>query len=113
YLQSEDLILIDDFARINDQTNIQEKKNAEWITDRLREFKLLPDLKVKIDGINLIKKSQQKLSKKIQKFVNPKIYLSNLTRGLAGITFTSRTQLITRQMQQYFGQMPALKLDLE
>ncbi|QAS69758.1 transcription-repair coupling factor [Oenococcus sicerae] len=113
YLQPDDLICIDDFARVNDQSQLQAQKNAEWETDRLAEFKLLPNLSIKLDAIDLIKHSQQKLSNGSGRFANPKIYLSNLTRGLVGITFTSKTEVISRVMQQYFGQMPALKMDLD
>ncbi|MFT8812431.1 transcription-repair coupling factor [Oenococcus sp.] len=113
YAKQDDLLFIDDFARINEQAKLQEEKDAQWMTDALKEFRLLPDLKIKLDATNLLKKSQQNITGKLQRFHNPKIFLSNLTRGLVGLAFTAKQTLLTRPMQQYFGQMPALKADVD
>ncbi|WP_439425341.1 transcription-repair coupling factor [Oenococcus alcoholitolerans] len=113
YLQKDDLILIDDFARIKDQQKIQEEKNAQWMAEKLADFKMLPDQHPQIDAVSLLRKLKIDRESKQLSFKNPRIFLSNLKRSLNDLRFSDSIDLLTRPMQKYFGQMPVLKADIE
>lgn len=101
YLTKSTLVL-DDYPRILDAETDIENNEASWIVDQLKNNVLLDNESFGVDIRTLIKKKSV-----------PQLFLSMFQKGMGRLKFDQLTEITTRAVQDFFGQMPVLKGEVE
>jgi transcription-repair coupling factor (superfamily II helicase) len=102
YLGQTGILILDDYPRILDaETDIQTNE-ASWIVDQLKHNMLLDNDPFGMDIRTLIKKKKA-----------PQLFLSMFQKGMGRLRFDQLTEITTRAVQDFFGQMPVLKGEVE
>ena len=96
------MLIMDEPTRIRETARQMEREEAEWQTALLGQGEYLPELKVSF--------SYEELFQRIPLDV---IYLSLFMRQTPGIQPQNIVQILCRGMQQFHGQMHALKTEWE
>lgn len=102
YLGEQDTVMIDDYPRVLETEKELIKDEADWIVQKLGENRIVPTVELAGDFRSILKKVQQ-----------AQTYFSLFQKGLGKIKFTQELAIQYRAMQQFFGQMPLLKVEME
>ncbi|MCI1286817.1 MAG: transcription-repair coupling factor [Pediococcus pentosaceus] len=95
-------LVLDDYPRILDAETDIENNEASWIVDQLKNNVLLDNESFGVDIRTLIKKKSV-----------PQLFLSLFQKGMGRLKFDQLTEITTRAVQDFFGQMPVLKGEVE
>lgn len=95
-------LVLDDYPRILDAETDIENNEASWIVDQLKNNVLLDNESFGVDIRTLIKKKSV-----------PQLFLSMFQKGMGCLKFDQLTEITTRAVQDFFGQMPVLKGEVE
>lgn len=102
YLQKEDMLFIDDYSRIMETEREILREESEWITMKLETNALYADIKLGGDSRDILKRT-----------VASKTYFSLFQKGMGNLKFSHVYPFEYRTMQQFFGQLPLLKVEME
>ncbi|MDF7627321.1 transcription-repair coupling factor [Lactobacillaceae bacterium L1_55_11] len=102
YFKAPALVVLDEWARLTEANLEQGQRNQEWFDQQVKTYQLLPKLSLRAD-----------LATRLTELAAPQLYLANFQRGLNRIKFTQIEEVTTRPANQYYGQLPALKTDLD
>ena len=102
YLTTSDVIVIDDYSRQVESERELLREESEWITLKLEEGVFFEDHELGGDFRSILKNTKQS-----------KTYFSLFQKGMGNLRFTSIHPFEYRTMQQFFGQMPLLKTEME
>ncbi|GEO47799.1 transcription-repair coupling factor [Companilactobacillus kimchii] len=102
YLDSDDVIIFNEYNRLIEQSNDSQAENQSWLASQLEFGKALPEQKIRQSFVDLIK--DNKLAQ---------IYLSAFQQGMGHIRLNQLQNVPVRTMQQFFSQMPLLKSEVE
>ncbi|MGX6962805.1 transcription-repair coupling factor [Vagococcus xieshaowenii] len=98
YLNPNDCLIFDDYARILEVEKELLVEEAEWQAMKLQEVRMLTDISFGKDIRQLVK----------QEIVSQS-FLSLFQKGMGRMSFKEVVAFECRAMQQFFGQMPLLK----
>lgn len=101
YFSDDALIIFDDYTRLMEIKEKQQQRDADWIVQQVSTYQLLPN-QIWWRTIDEQLASQSRSS----------LYLANFQRGLGRMQWTNIEEVTTRPATQYYGQIPALKEDL-
>ncbi|KAF0372184.1 transcription-repair coupling factor [Pediococcus acidilactici] len=96
------VLVVDDYPRILDAELDIQKNEASWIVDQLKNNVLLDNDPLGLEIRQLIRQKKQ-----------PQIFLSMFQKGMGRLKFDQLTEITTRAVQEFFGQMPVLKGEVE
>ncbi|AEV94589.1 transcription-repair coupling factor [Pediococcus claussenii] len=96
------VLVIDDYTRVLDSEKDLETNELSWVTDQLAEYRIVGN-----DSYGFNIRDMVKLRKQSQ------IFLSMFQKGMGRIKFDSLTDITIRPVQEFFGQMPVLKGEVE
>jgi transcription-repair coupling factor (superfamily II helicase) len=102
YVPRDAVLIMDEPTRIRETARQMEREEAEWQTALLGQGEYLPELKVSFSYEDLF-----------QRIPLDVIYLSLFMRQMPGIQPQNIVQILCRGMQQFHGQMHALKGEWE
>ncbi|MFT8962302.1 MAG: transcription-repair coupling factor [Lacticaseibacillus paracasei] len=101
YLQPDALVAFDDYSRLLDSDTTLVQDTAEWYSQLQEEGRLLP---------NTPNLTIQELA---QQDKRPRLYLSLFQKGMGQLRLDSLTNIPSRNVQQFFSQMPLLKTETD
>jgi len=102
YLESDDIVIFNEYNRLVEQSNDTKAENQSWLASQLEFGKALPEQKIRQDYVELIKDD-----------THAQIYLSAFQQGMGHIRLNQLKNVSVRSMQQFFSQMPLLKSEVE
>ncbi|MFH5811871.1 transcription-repair coupling factor [Companilactobacillus sp. FL22-1] len=102
YLDSEDIVIFDEYNRLIEQSNDSAAENQSWLASQLEFGKALPEQKIRQSFIEIVKGDK-----------HPQIFLSAFQQGMGHIRLNQLQNVPVRSMQQFFSQMPLLKSEVE
>ncbi len=99
---NEPTVFIDDLSR-GYETDLQmETESAQWFTQKLEDLKVLPEQVMLGDFRQFIKKTAEKQT-----------IFSLFQKGMGNLKFDAIYPVQMRSMQQFFGQLPLLKAEMD
>ncbi|WEG73269.1 transcription-repair coupling factor [Vagococcus intermedius] len=101
YLTKEDDICIDDYPRLLDAEKEMLVEEGEWLTLKLAELKVFPEQKLGIELRQTLKAVKSSVS-----------FFSLFQKGMGHLKFHALHHFQFRAMQQFFGQVDVLKVEL-
>ncbi|EOR84155.1 transcription-repair coupling factor [Latilactobacillus sakei] len=101
YFKNSGLVVFDDYPRIQETQRVLAEEAANWQTDMLGNRRLLPAQKLLVDVHHLMKQDQ-----------HPHLYLSLFQKGMGKLKLDTLGNMPTRNVQQFFSQMPLLKTEM-
>lgn len=102
YMHKNSLLIMDEYPRIMETERRLIEEEAEWITSKLEERKILQHQTFANDLRGVLKDVQQGT-----------LYFSLFQKGMGNIRFKQIHAFQYRNMQQFFGQMPLLKTEMD
>ena len=101
YLAGDALVAFDDYSRLLDSDTNLVQDTAEWYSQLQEEGRLLPKTpNPTIQALN-------------QRDRHPRLYLSLFQKGMGQLRLDSLTNVPSRNVQQFFSQMPLLKTETD
>lgn len=101
YLTENDFLCIDDYPRILESERHLLEDEAQWLTTNLESGLVLPNQSYGLGIPELIKK-----------FSGAKTFFSLFQKGMGNLKFQHITPIHYRSMQQFFGQIDLLRVEL-
>ncbi|MFC6293804.1 transcription-repair coupling factor [Lactiplantibacillus daoliensis] len=102
YVQADGVVIFDEYSRILDSEQQLLQGEADWITDQLAHHKVLSTANYGNDMRDLLKADD-----------HAQILVSLFQKGIGNVRLAQITAVRTRPMQEFFGQLPALKTELD
>lgn len=102
YISEKSLVILDEYPRIMEMERQLIKEESEWITEKLSENHILQKQVFSNDFRNKTKSIQQDV-----------LYFSLFQKGMGNLRFSQIHPFSYRNMQQFFGQMPLLKTEMD
>ncbi|GCF95812.1 transcription-repair-coupling factor [Enterococcus florum] len=102
YLKKEAWLFVDDYARIMETNREMEREEAEWHTQKLEELRVFSEQRFGMNLLELLKNAS---------FVTT--FFSLFQKGMGNLRFEAIHNFQYRSMQQFFGQMPLLKTEVD
>ncbi|TFJ46124.1 transcription-repair coupling factor [Carnobacterium divergens] len=102
YIHKNSLIIMDEYPRILETERRLVEEEAEWMTNKLAERKILRDQVFSNELRSVMKNQEQDI-----------LYFSLFQKGMGNLRFAQIHPFQYRSMQQFFGQMPLLKTEME
>ncbi|WP_334329155.1 transcription-repair coupling factor [Companilactobacillus sp. HBUAS59699] len=102
YLNSDDIVMFNEYSRLVEQSNDNKADNQSWLASQLEYGKALPEQVIRQSFIEMMKKNE-----------NPQVYMSAFQQGMGHIRLDQLHNVPVRSMQQFFSQMPLLKSEVE
>ncbi|MGX7419974.1 transcription-repair coupling factor [Carnobacterium gallinarum] len=102
YMHKNSLLIIDEYPRVIETERRLMEEEAEWATSKLEEQKVLKDQVFSNDLRSVMKDVKQ-----------PTLYFSLFQKGMGNLRFQQIHPFQYRNMQQFFGQMPLLKTEMD
>ena len=102
YFPQDSLLIVDDYQRIMETNREMEREAAEWHTQKLSELRVFSEQQFVADVHGIIQK---------EKFATT--FFSLFQKGMGNLRFQALYQFQYRTMQQFFGQMPLLKTEMD
>ena len=96
------VLFVDDMARINETETQIEKESAEWFTEKLADFKMFPEQVIAKDFHTFLKQAPSQQT-----------FFTLFQKGMGNLRFSAIYPLQVRGMQQFFGQLPLLKTEMD
>ncbi|WDC79786.1 transcription-repair coupling factor [Ligilactobacillus ruminis] len=100
YLSESGMIVFDDYKRLKEKDHELEKSDAQWILEKIEERKIYVKEALGFKISELEKKEQHE-----------RIFMSLLQKGMGRMRFVSLTDIKSRSVQKFFGQLPLLKVE--
>lgn len=101
YLADQGTIYINDWGRIKDGLKRLSESEARWLNSQVKSYQRTDKQPLGNDVEALLKKPSQAL-----------VFLALLRKGMGETRLSQLTELTSRTMQRFFGQMPLLKSEL-
>lgn len=102
YLKPDAFLFVDDYARILETNRETLLEEAEWQTQKIEELRIFSEQKLGFDLHDLLKQSTHAAS-----------YFSLFQKGMGNLRFEAIHNFQYRSMQQFFGQFPLLKTEVD
>ncbi|MCD5001941.1 transcription-repair coupling factor [Enterococcus saccharolyticus] len=102
YFDQDSLLIVDDYARIMEANREIEREESEWHTQKLSELRVFSEQSFGADAFQLLQKAE---------FVST--YFSLFQKGMGNLRFQAIHNVQYRPMQQFFGQMGLLKVEVD
>lgn len=102
YLTGNSRLVIHDFGKVHQHEIQMVQDDMFWIEQEIEKGSLAPKLSPRLSAFDLIKHSQ-----------HPKVYFSNMQKGLGNITFEAIHSFQYRSMNPFFNQMPMVKTEVD
>ncbi|WP_057002838.1 transcription-repair coupling factor [Agrilactobacillus composti] len=102
FLQPDDVVLVDDYTRLQEQNQAHIAETANWQTDLLDHGQIITAEKLDQDFLNQLKKDKR-----------PRIYLSLFQKGMGRLRLDKISNLKARTPQKFFSQMPMIKTEMD
>lgn len=102
YFPQDSLLIVDDYQRIMETNREMEREAAEWHTQKISELRVFSEQQFVADVHEIIQK---------EKFATT--FFSLFQKGMGNLRFQALYQFQYRTMQQFFGQMPLLKTEMD
>lgn len=102
YFSEDTLMMVDDYQRIMETTREIEREGAEWQSQKIAELRVFSEQKFVTDVHKLIQKSE---------FITT--FFALFQKGMGNLRFQAIYNFQYRTMQQFFGQMPLLKTEMD
>ncbi|MHC5375052.1 transcription-repair coupling factor [Enterococcus sp. LJL120] len=102
YVTEGSLLFVDDFSRVMETNREIEREAAEWQTLKIEELRIFPEQSFGGDVHQLLTKSTLNTS-----------FFSLFQKGMGNLRFQGIYNFQYRSMQQFFGQMPLLKVEID
>lgn len=101
YLPDNGLFIMEDLAHLQDVEQQYLMHDGEWITTRLEKNQMLPQINV-----------SHQLNDVIHHSGHAQLIVSQFQKGLGKLRLDNLVQFNSRVMQQFFGQLPLLKTEM-
>ncbi|KRM09745.1 transcription-repair coupling factor [Paucilactobacillus suebicus] len=102
YLNASSPVYFDDYSRIVEAEKQLIADEADWIADKRERHQLLATETFGFELDDLVRQDN-----------HPQILFALFQKGMGQMRFTQINDLKTRNMQQFFGQMPILKAEMQ
>lgn len=102
YFDLNGIVLFDELGRIQESIEALEHEEEEWFLSLIEEGKIVHDVK-----------SSFPFKEILSKLNNQKIFFSLFARTFSGISFNKTANFSCKPMQQFHGQIPVLKNEVE
>lgn len=102
YIQDDEVLLLDDYPRLQAQSRQHLAETAQWQTDLLEQGQILKTQKVEHDLMDDLRKDK-----------HPRIYLSLFQKGMGRLHLDAIVNLKSRTPQKFFSQMPLVKTEMD
>ena len=102
YFDAETLWMVDDYARVMEVNREIEREEAEWHTQKISELRVFSQQQFGLDAHQLL-----------QQLTGPVTYFSLFQKGMGNLRFQAIHNVQYRPMQQFFGQMGLLKVEVD
>lgn len=102
YLSADSLLFIDDYARILETEREIIREEGEWHTQKLAEMRVFANQVFGVDFHTLLRQDQHETT-----------FFSLFQKGMGNLRFQAVHNFQYRSMQQFFGQMPLLKTEMD
>lgn len=102
YFAKDGIVLFDELGRIQEVLDAWEREESEWFVSLLEEGKMVHDVKPSLTLKEILTLLPQQ-----------KLYFALFTRTFPGIQLKKATNFSCKPMQQFHGQIPLLKSELE
>ncbi|MGM0214665.1 transcription-repair coupling factor [Enterococcus sp. AZ109] len=102
YVENNAWLFIDDYGRIMETNREMEREEAEWHTQKLSELRVFSEQHFGMDLLSMLKKTNLNTS-----------FFSLFQKGMGNLRFLAIHPFQYRSMQQFFGQIPLLKTEVD
>ncbi|MDA9471429.1 transcription-repair coupling factor [Enterococcus sp. 5H] len=102
YLSEDSIIFIDDYARILEAEREIIREENEWQVQKLEEMRVFPEQTFGLDFHDQVRKMSFTTT-----------FFSLFQKGMGNLRFQAIHNFQYRSMQQFFGQMPLLKTEMD
>lgn len=102
YLPKDALVFVDDYARMMETERQMQQEEAEWHTQKIAELRVFSEQQFRLNAHDLLQQ---------ERFVTT--FLSLFQKGLGNLRFQGIYPVHYRSMQQFFSQMPLLKVEID
>ncbi|AVK64410.1 transcription-repair coupling factor [Lactobacillus sp. CBA3606] len=102
YAPAAGVIIFDEYSRILDSEQQLLQTEADWITDQLAHHRVLSTANYGNDMRDLLKSDH-----------HAQVLMSLFQKGIGNVRLSQVTPVRTRPMQEFFGQLPTLKIELD
>lgn len=102
YLPIDSELFVDDFPRIMDAQKQLQTDESNWLVDKVEQQQLFSTEKLGNDATQIIRADK-----------HAQIFFALFQKGMGQLRFSQINNLVTRNMQQFFGQLPILKTEIK
>lgn len=102
YIPEDAQVIVDEYPHILENNAQLDHEEAEWLISQQEKGKVFNGQKVSLD-----------FKEELKKFHGDRLHLSLFEKGMGSLKFNQKYNLKYRTMQQFFGQMPLLKTEME
>ncbi|AVK61845.1 transcription-repair coupling factor [Lactobacillus sp. CBA3605] len=102
YTPAAGVVIFDEYSRILDSEQQLLQTEADWITDQLAHHRVLSTANYGNDMRDLLKSDH-----------HAQVLMSLFQKGIGNVRLSQVTPVRTRPMQEFFGQLPTLKIELD
>lgn len=102
YISKKSIVILDEYPRIMETERRLSEEEAEWVTEKLAERRILQNQAFSNDFRSKMKSVKQDI-----------LYFSLFQKGMGNLRFSHIHPFQYRNMQQFFGQMPLLKTEMD
>ncbi|WP_297816065.1 transcription-repair coupling factor [uncultured Lactobacillus sp.] len=102
YLASDGLILFDDWSLIQKNVAEVDEQNESFISEEIKAGAMLDSQKLRNNFTHQLKKAKQS-----------RLYFSLFQKGMGRLKFDQLLNFTTREVEQFFSQMPLIKTELK
>ncbi len=102
YLGDDGMVLVDDYPRVRESNKQLELDEANWAVDKLKDHQIFADQQFGLPFATVLKKDK-----------HAELFFALFQKGMGNMRFSQLVEIQTRSMQQFFGQMPLLKQEIE
>lgn len=98
YLPRSGILLVGDYTRLKESNKDLTSSEAGWLADKVRQHQRTSDQLLSGDALELVKSDQ-----------HGQIYFALFQKGMGQLRLSRLSDIATRPMQRFFGQMELLK----
>ncbi|CAM3064441.1 transcription-repair coupling factor [Lactiplantibacillus plajomi] len=102
YVAADGVVVFDDYSRILDSEQQLLTQEADWVTDQLSHHRVLSTATYGNEMRDLLRDDQ-----------HAQVLMALFQKGIGNVRFAQVTNVRTRPMQEFFGQLPTLKTELD
>lgn len=101
YMAQNGIVVVDDYARITDRDVTLLQETTDWIADLQQKGQLLPQPPL------------SSIQERLRDNEHTQLYLNLFQKGMGNLRLDSLTNFASRDVQQFFSQMPLLKTEAD